>query len=96
MGSFRFMLIGAVLAAMIAHGGAFAQTAPDPTVVAAAKQAEPAEKKKEETWTRKKWNEARKKWAQQKEKWGDCTRQSRAQKLRGRKRWTFIAECMTK
>jgi hypothetical protein len=63
---------------------------------AAAKKADQAEKKKEETWTRKKWNEARKKWQQEKEKWASCTRQSREQKLRGRKRWSFIAECMTK
>ena len=45
--------------------------------------------------TRKQWNEAKKKWAQEKDKWASCNKQSKDQKLSGRKSWTFIGKCMT-
>jgi len=46
--------------------------------------------------TRKQWDKARKTWAKERDKWRTCNRQSRAQKLRAPKRWTFIAHCMTR
>ena len=46
-------------------------------------------------WTTKHWNAVKAHWAKQKEKWADCQQQSNAQKLSGRKSWSFLATCMT-
>ena len=35
------------------------------------------------------------KWAMEKAKWKDCNAKSKADKLSGTKRWTFIGHCMT-
>ncbi len=46
-------------------------------------------------WTSKQWNRAKAEWEKEKEKWADCQKQSQDQKLAGRKRWSFLASCMT-
>jgi hypothetical protein len=46
-------------------------------------------------WTTKQWNAAKAKWAKEKDKWADCEKQSKEQKLSGRKSWSFLAMCMT-
>ncbi len=46
-------------------------------------------------WTVKQWNRAKAQWAKEKEKWADCQKQSKDQKLTGRKSWSFLASCMT-
>jgi hypothetical protein len=46
-------------------------------------------------WTSQQWNRARAKWVKEKEKWADCQKQSKDQKLTGRKSWSFLASCMT-
>lgn len=46
-------------------------------------------------WTRKQWNHAKAEWAKEKQKWADCQKQSKDQKLTGRKSWSFLASCMT-
>jgi hypothetical protein len=46
-------------------------------------------------WTTKQWNQAKAKWAEEKVKWADCQKQSKNQKLAGRKSWSFLASCMT-
>jgi hypothetical protein len=46
-------------------------------------------------WTSRQWNQAKAKWAKEKEKWADCRKQSKEQKLTGRKSWSFLASCMT-
>jgi hypothetical protein len=46
-------------------------------------------------WTSKQWNAAKAKWAKEKDKWADCEKQSKEQKLSGRKSWSFLAMCMT-
>ena len=46
-------------------------------------------------WTLKQWSQAKAKWAKEKEKWADCRKQSKDQKLTGRKSWSFLASCMT-
>lgn len=46
-------------------------------------------------WTTKQWNQAKAKWAEEKLKWADCQKQSKDQKLAGRKSWSFLASCMT-
>jgi hypothetical protein len=46
-------------------------------------------------WTTKQWNHAKAEWAKEKQKWADCQKQSKDQKLTGRKSWSFLASCMT-
>lgn len=48
------------------------------------------------SWTRKHWNEVKATLALEKDKWNDCRKQSREQKLRGKKSWAFIYGCMKK
>jgi hypothetical protein len=47
-------------------------------------------------WTRKHWNEVKATLALEKEKWAECRKQSREQKLRGKKSWAFLYGCMKK
>jgi hypothetical protein len=46
-------------------------------------------------WTRKEWNAARAKWVKDREKWNGCTKEATDKKLRGRKSWSFIYDCVT-
>jgi hypothetical protein len=46
-------------------------------------------------WTTRQWNQTKAKWAKEKVKWADCQKQSKDQKLAGRKSWSFLASCMT-
>jgi hypothetical protein len=46
-------------------------------------------------WTRKQWNQAKAKWAKEEAKWADCNKNATDQKLRGRKSWSFLYDCMT-
>jgi hypothetical protein len=88
-----------LLAGMVISGAVLAQTpapaiAPAPAPSAKA-SSEPSAAKKVETWTKKQWNAAQKEWAKDKTKWANCRNQSKAQKLTGRKSWSFLYECMT-
>jgi hypothetical protein len=46
-------------------------------------------------WTRRQWNAAKAKWSQERTKWDACNRKATAQKLTGRRSWSFIANCMS-
>ena len=82
----RSALISATVLCMIT-GVAPAQTAtPEPS---------PSKIDDASKWTTKQWNQAKAKWAKEKEKWADCQKQSKDQKLTGRKSWSFLAACMT-
>jgi hypothetical protein len=48
-----------------------------------------------EKWTSKQYNAAKAKWAKDKAKWADCEKQSKDQKLTGRKSWSFLYQCMS-
>ena len=98
-------LILTVLASALAAGAAFAQQStpsprPAPAVIAPMKpvetKASPTAWDKTKGMSRKQWNAAKNSWAMEKGKWNDCTKQSKAEKLRGTKRWTYIGNCMTK
>lgn len=98
-------LITAALAGVLASGAAYAQQStpsprPAPAVTAPMKpvetKASPTAWDKTKAMSRKQWNAAKNSWAMEKGKWNDCTKQSKAEKLRGTKRWTFIGNCMTK
>jgi hypothetical protein len=96
-----FVTAGLVLAGIAACGVAFAQApaAPPATTPAPAASAptssKPSAAARVETWTTKQWNAAQKEWAKDKTKWADCRKQSKAQKLSGRKSWSFLYQCMT-
>jgi hypothetical protein len=85
----RSALISAAVVSMIT-GAALAQTAtPAPSSSTSSKIDDVSK------WTTKHWNQAKAKWAKEKEKWADCEKQSKDQKLIGRKSWSFLASCMT-
>ena len=86
-----FVTAATILAGIAAFGVAFAQ-APVPSDPTSSKQ---SVAKQVETWTTKQWNAAKKEWAKDRAKWADCQNQSKAQKLSGRKSWSFLYQCMT-
>lgn len=86
MSCIRLCTTAIALAAVIGSGVAFAQTSASPPASTLAQV---------ETWTKKQWEAATKEWAKDKAKWADCRKQSTAQKLKGRKSWSFLYKCMT-
>jgi hypothetical protein len=84
----RSALISAAILGVVASGVALAQTK-TPESSSSSKTDEVSK------WTTKQWNQAKAKWAKEKEKWADCQKQSKEQKLTGRKSWSFLASCMT-
>jgi hypothetical protein len=93
-----FVAAGVVLAGIVACGGAFAQAPASPpatTPAPAPTPSKPSVATRVETWTRQQWDAAVKEWAKDKAKWANCREQSKAQKLSGRKSWSFLYRCMT-
>jgi cation diffusion facilitator CzcD-associated flavoprotein CzcO len=95
-----FVAASVVLAGIAASGVAFAQalvpppaTTPSPAS-SATTSPRPSATTRVETWTKKQWDAAKKEWAKDKAKWADCRKQSKAQKLSGRKSWSFLYQCM--
>jgi len=83
----RYTLVAATLLCMVSSGISLAQTTTPPS---SSSKVDDVSK-----WTRKQWNRAVVEWAKEKEKWADCRKQSKNQKLTGRKSWSFLASCMT-
>ena len=78
----------AILGIIVTSGVASAQTtAPAPTT---SSKTDDVSK-----WTTRQWNHAKAEWAKEKQKWANCQKQSKDQKLTGRKSWSFLASCMT-
>jgi hypothetical protein len=89
----RSTLIAAAVLGVVTSGAGLAQTpAPAKQEPAASTSSKVDDVSK---WTTKQWNQAKAKWAKEKEKWADCEKQSKDQKLTGRKSWSFLASCMT-
>jgi hypothetical protein len=84
----RSAVISAAVLIVVTSGAGLAQTATPPAQ-------EPSKIDEVSKWTRKEWNQAKAKWAKEKDKWTDCQKQSKDQKLTGRKSWSFLASCMT-
>jgi hypothetical protein len=85
----RSALAAAALFCLATLGPALAQaTAPAPTT---SSKIDDVSK-----WTTKQWNHAKAEWAKEKQKWADCQKQSKDQKLTGRKSWSFLASSMTR
>jgi hypothetical protein len=102
MPSVRSALVAIAIAGMITSGASLAQTpapspaAPSSTTPSSTPSSSASSKIDDVSkWTSKEWNKAKAKWAQEKEKWADCRKQSKDQKLTGRKSWSFLASCMT-
>jgi hypothetical protein len=101
MSRFTLSVAAIVLSTFVVSGVALAQTtaptrpAPTTSTLAASTKSQPSTMDKAKDMTRKQWNAAKKKWAQEKDKWASCNKQSKDQKLSGRKSWTFIGKCMT-
>jgi len=56
--------------------------------------AEPSMSSKVENWTKSEWNAAKTEWAKDEAKWAGCRKQASADKLSGRKSWSFLYDCM--
>jgi len=85
-----------VLAGIAASGIAYAQApASPPATTLAPASSKPTATTQVENWTKKQWDAAKKEWAKDKEKWAACQKQSKTQKLSGRKSWSFLYRCMT-
>jgi len=57
-------------------------------------QAEPSTTEKVKNWTRSEWNKTRAEFAKDKEKWATCRKEGKDKKLKGRKSWSFLYDCM--
>jgi hypothetical protein len=84
----RSALVAVAVLGLVTSGVALAQTTTPPSSTSS--KVDDVSK-----WTSKQWNQAKAKWAKEKEKWADCQKQSKDQKLTGRKSWSFLASCMT-
>jgi hypothetical protein len=84
----RSALAAVAILGIVASGAALAQTTAPSSPTSS--KADDVSK-----WTTKQWNQAKVKWAKEKVKWADCQKQSKNQKLAGRKSWSFLASCMT-
>ena len=85
----RSALVAVAVLGLVTSGVALAQTTTPPSSTSS--KVDDVSK-----WTSKQWNQAKAKWAKEKEKWADCRKQSKDQKLTGRKSWSFLASCMTR
>jgi len=86
------VLVGSLASAKAPEPAPAGNTTPAP---AAPASTEPSDVSKVEKWTKKEWNEAVQEWAKDETKWSSCRKQSDAQKLSGRKSWSFLYRCMT-
>jgi hypothetical protein len=90
MSSVRSALVAAAVLGIVTSGIALAQTTTTPPPPSSSSKVDDVSK-----WTVKQWNRAKAEWSKEKEKWADCQKQSKDQKLTGRKSWSFLASCMT-
>lgn len=99
MSRIRFCLTAVAFAAIMSSTAAISQTPTPATKPAPAATAtdssKPSTATQVEAWSRKQWEAAKKEWAKDKTKWADCRKQSKSQKLQGRKSWSFLYKCMT-
>ena len=99
MSRIRFCLTSVAVAAVMSSSAAISQTpapAAKPAPAASAKDStKPSTAAQVEAWSRKQWEAAKMEWAKDKAKWADCRKQSKSQKLQGRKSWSFLYKCMS-
>src|SRR5947208_2891646 len=85
-----FLIVGAAAGVAFVPTISFAQSSGQSATDTARSTAKDVSK-----WSRKEWNAAKVKWATEKEKWNKCNKDATDKKLRGRKSWSFIYDCMT-
>jgi hypothetical protein len=98
MSQIRFRLAAGILVALLGASVAHAQTpapAPESKPAPETTSAPSSTVTEVEKWTRKQYNAAKASWAEDKAKWADCRKQSKDQKLTGRKSWSFLYQCMS-
>jgi hypothetical protein len=97
MSALRTASAAVAMLAFVTAGAALAQTpaTPAPSAAPAAPSTPSTTTEDVSKWSIKQWNAAKTKWAKEKDKWADCEKQSKEQKLSGRKSWSFLASCMT-
>ena len=86
----------ATLAAGLTCGMAVAQNKAPTSAGTSPAASEPTTATKVENWTEKQWDAAKQKWSQDQARWNACNQDAKAQKLSGRKSWSFLYDCMTK
>ncbi len=99
----RYTAVAVILAGAIGSGVAFAQTSTKAKDTMSPPASTTSKDSKSdstltavENWTTKQWNAMTKEWAKDKTKWADCRKQSKEQKLSGRKSWSYLYQCMKK
>ena len=100
MSRIRFCLTAVVFVVAISSSAAIAQAPASPPATrpapaaSATDSSKPSTATRVEAWTRKQWEAAKKEWAKDQAKWVNCQKQSSDQKLKGRKSWSFLYQCM--
>ena len=90
MTTLRSVLAAAMLVSIIGGDIAVAQTVSPASDISAQEK-----KAGGERITRRRWKQMRKTWQREnRAKFTECRDKAREQKLRGRKRWNFVAGCM--
>ena len=80
----KWLLVMAVIAALIGTGVAFSQH-----------PSQPSAPQPEKVISKREWNKMKQQWAKRTDKWASCNKEADDQKLSGRQGWSFIASCMT-
>lgn len=93
----RSAVLAVAVSGFVMSGQALAQTPAPAPESAPSSLSTKVETKADDVakWSRKEWNKARVQWAREKDKWAGCQKQSKDQRLSGRKSWSFLASCMT-
>ena len=90
--SIRSILVSTLLAGIVAAG---TTVTPTPSIAQSVSESAKSAADDVSKWTRKQWNHAKAKWSKEDAKWTDCNKRANDQKLRGRKSWSFLYDCMT-
>lgn len=61
-----------------------------------AEMAQQSTTEKVKTMTKKQWEKLQAGWKKEKDKYAACDAKAKADKLKGRKRWSAMYDCMTK
>jgi hypothetical protein len=91
MSSIRNAIAFALLVCAVAAGTA---SAPTPSAAQSVSGSAKSTTDDVSKWTRKEWNQAKAKWSQKEAEWATCNKRATDQRLRGRKSWLFLYDCM--
>ena len=92
---FRPLLVIVLTAGFVVAGSALAQTTKSPSQPARPSAAA-TEAFNAKAITARQWNRMKRRWMRDKARWAACNKLARDRKLRGRRSWPVIAQCMTR